>query len=53
LSASSLLPDSATEQRIRALSVTQVEELVLTAPDLQTNKDLIAWLRAHSKAERE
>ena len=42
-----------TEQRIRALSVTQIEELVLTAPDLRTNKDLTAWLRTHAKTERE
>ena len=41
------------EQHIRALSVAQVEELVLAAPDLRTGKELTAWLQAHAKIERE
>jgi hypothetical protein len=42
----------ANEKRIRALSLTQVEELGLAASDFHTSEDLLAWLRAHSGAEK-
>lgn len=43
---------AANEKRIRALSLTPAEELVVAAPDLRTNKDLTAWLRAQGGAEK-
>jgi predicted transposase/invertase (TIGR01784 family) len=44
--------DAGTEKRIRALSVAQLEELGLAASDFRTSKDLLAWLRAQSGAEK-
>jgi hypothetical protein len=41
---------AANEKRIRALSLTQAEDLVIAAADFRTSKDLQSWLRAQSHA---
>jgi predicted transposase/invertase (TIGR01784 family) len=44
--------DASTEKRLRELSVAQLEDLVVAAADFRTSKDLLAWLRAQSGAEK-
>jgi hypothetical protein len=44
---------ASTEKRVRELSITQLEDLVIASANFRTNKDLQDWLRAQSRAGKE